>query len=121
MESETLFTDTIQLKDEDYEKYIANDTIGDRDKKHCHCHKPHSCGCSKDLFESIALVESAIAEILNAESEKLQKSVRLACDIDDLLDINKSVRSTLIHTTFLEQTLFAKLETVCNGCKKDHH
>ena len=119
------FDDTVLCSDESYEKNMEGQTCVEKDKKrcdfpkHCDCPKPKPCDDTKDIIESIALTESALAQILGAEGEKLQKAVKLACTIDDLMKINKSVQSTLIHATFLEQTLFAKLETVCNGCKKE--
>lgn len=119
MENVSSFDDAVRFSDECYEKYIESAACDERDKKRCDCQKPNPCDCAKDVIESIALVEAALAHILNAEGEKLQKAVKIACSVDDLLKINKSVRSTLIHATFLEHTLFAKLETVCNGCKKD--
>lgn len=118
MESISHFDDAIQFSDECYEKYIEAASCCDRDKKCCNCPNKKSCVCAKDVIESIALVEASLAHILNAEGEKLQKVVKLACTVEDLLKINKSVRSTLIHATFLEHTLFAKLETVCNDCVK---
>lgn len=110
------FDDAVRYSDECYEKYMENSACCERNKKGCGCPCPDPCDCTKDLIESIALVESALAHILNAEGEKLQKAVSLACSVEELLKINRSVRSTLIHATFLEQTLFAKLETVCSDC-----
>jgi len=84
-----------------------------------------SCGCCKDkcgkeeccpaqsvckLIESVALQEAGLAHILNAEGEKLQKAVRLACTVDDLLCVNKSVVKTINSVTQLEQVLLAKLQ-----------
>lgn len=119
MDTVSNFDDAVRLSDECYEKFLESASCDERDNHRCCCQKPNSCDCAKDVIESIALVEAALAHILNAEGEKLQKAVKLACTVDDLLKINKSVRSTLIHATFLEHTLFAKLETVCNGCKRD--
>lgn len=83
----------------------------------CNCHsKPEKEKCKVDIVDSIALTEAALANILNAEGEKLQKAVKLSCSPEELLKINKSVQTTLTHVTFLEQTLFAKLETFCNDC-----
>lgn len=118
MENVSDFDEAVRYSDECFEKYIESTSCCERDRKHCDCQKCNPC-CAKDVINSIALVEAALAHILNAEGEKLQKAVQLACSIDDLLKINRSVRSTLIHATFLEHTLFAKLETVCSNCKKD--
>jgi hypothetical protein len=58
------------------------------------------------------LEEAGLAHILNAEGEKLQKAVALACSVDDLLKINKSVVTTINSVTQLEQVLLAKLQAV---------
>lgn len=97
----------------------------------CHCGnkncKKKPCGCENedkekqcmcDLIESVALVETALSHILNAEGEKLQKAVELACDIDDLLEINKSVNKTLTTAVMLENALYTKLEVLNDLCRK---
>lgn len=76
----------------------------------CECQNCCSSLCS--LLESIALNEAALSHILNAEGEKLQKAVQIADSIHDLLEIDCSVIQTLTRVTFLEQTLYAKLEAV---------
>ena len=72
-------------------------------------------GCSCDVVESIARAECALAHILNAEGEKLQKAVEIADNICELLEINQSVNKTITKITFLEQVLYAKLEAVSDG------
>ena len=116
MESMQNFEDAIRMSDECFEKYIKSTACCDRDKKCCNCQRPNPCVGIQDVIQSIALAEAALAHVLNAEGEKLQKAVQLACNVEDLLKIDASVRSTLIHATFLEQTLFTKLETVLNEC-----
>lgn len=71
-----------------------------------------------DVIESIANEEAAIAHILNAESEKLQKIINSSyVNAQDLLAANKSIKSTLDTIIGLEISLKAKLEmfknTVC--------
>ncbi|WP_455619442.1 hypothetical protein [Eisenbergiella sp.] len=87
----------------------------------CSCKCNCKCGCCDcqsccaslcSLLESIALNEAALSHILNAEGEKLQKAVRIADSIHDLLEIDRSVSQTITRVTFLEQTLYAKLEAV---------
>lgn len=119
METVPDLKDALRHSDECFEKYIESTSCCDRENKRCCCPKPDPCISIQDVIESIALTESALAHILNAEGKKLQKAVQLACIVDDLLEINQSVRSTLIHAVFLEQTLFTKLETVCSGCRQD--
>ena len=62
-----------------------------------------------------------MAHVLNAEGEKLQKAVKLACSVDDLLKVNRSVVRTINSVTQLEQSLLAKLQTAidsreCSSC-----
>lgn len=63
-----------------------------------------------DLIESTATVEASIANILNAESEKLQKAVKLADSIEELLEINNSINKTIINITQLEYILYSTLQ-----------
>ncbi|MGI6070023.1 MAG: hypothetical protein ACOYBE_06305 [Blautia sp.] len=116
METVPNFEDAVRLSDECFEKYMESTSYCDRDKKRCNCQRPNPCIGIQDVIQSIALAEAALAHVLNAEGEKLQKAVQLACNVDDLLKIDASVRSTLIHAAFLEQTLFTKLETVLSEC-----
>lgn len=90
----------------------------------CGCHGKNCCDnidcccgedCDCDIIESIAKSECALAHILNAEGEKLQKAVELAENICDLLKVNRSVQKTITRVTFLEQVLYAKLEAVIGG------
>ncbi|MEG0759390.1 MAG: hypothetical protein RR505_13355 [Raoultibacter sp.] len=69
-------------------------------------------GGANAVMESIALMEASLAHILNAEGEKIQKAVAEASDICQLLEVNKSVRETLICVTHLEQTLYDKLHVL---------
>ena len=77
-----------------------------------------------DIIESIALVETAISHILNAEGEKIQKAVQISDNICELLEVNNSVRNTIRDITELECMLSRKLEIAIskmeggdyNGC-----
>ena len=73
------------------------------------------CGCG-DVLESIALTEAALAHILNAEGEKLQKIISCTCDPQTLLAFNESVNVTLVNATCLEQVLVRKLEALKGLC-----
>ena len=127
------FNDAVKFSDECFQNFVESEEFCERNKNNCSCcnKKPDRCDnknccccpcppdnkqCSKDVIGSIALVESSLAHILNAEGEKIQKAVKLTCSVDELLKINRSVQNTLIHATFLEHTLFAKLDRVCSGC-----
>ncbi|MEG0228517.1 MAG: hypothetical protein RR446_01045 [Lachnospiraceae bacterium] len=70
-------------------------------------------GCNA-VLESIALMEVSIAHILNAEGEKIQKAVAESSCISQLLEVNESVRETIVSATHLEQVLFEKLHALCN-------
>ena len=71
-----------------------------------------------DIIESVALEEFALAHILNAESEKLMAAVNnSSTTAEELMAINKSVKSTISAITRLEMLLQAKLDlfssTIC--------
>lgn len=87
--------------------------------KLCKCNflcRPKDSDCTCDIIESIAQAESALAHILNAEGEKLQKAVEIADNVCELLEINNSVSRTITKVTFLEQVLYAKLDAINNLC-----
>ena len=69
-----------------------------------------------DIIESVALQETALSHILNAEGEKIQKMVALE-DVtpDVLLATNKSVESMVNAVSKLEMILHSKL-SVFDGC-----
>lgn len=69
-----------------------------------------------DIIESVALQETALSHILNAEGEKIQKMVALE-DVtpDVLLATNKSVESMVNAVSRLEMILHSKL-SVFDGC-----
>lgn len=64
------------------------------------CKHVDKCCAAASLLQSIALEETAISHILNAEGEKLQKAISLSeCSHDDLLDVNKSVEDMVDKIT----------------------
>lgn len=73
-----------------------------------------------DIIESVALQETALSHILNAEGEKIQKMVALP-DVtpEVLLATNKSVESVVNAVSRLEMILQSKLSTfgscLCDG------
>lgn len=82
------------------------------------CEHKSPCACEKnkcckdeicDIIESIALIETAISHILNAEGEKIQKAVKIACKCEDLIEVNESVARTITNVTMLESVLTDKL------------
>ena len=90
----------------------------DRKKKTYKCtekgeHKRTPCEDEMcDIIASIALTEAALAHILNAEGEKLQKAVEVTSDICRLLKVNESVLETIMNVTHLEHILFLKLTAI---------
>ncbi|MEG1900646.1 MAG: hypothetical protein RR161_03755 [Bacilli bacterium] len=76
------------------------------------CKESSNCDFGYDIMESIALVETAISHILNAEGEKIQKIISLTDDPDVILKVNESVNTVIKNVTFLEQVLYGKLELV---------
>ncbi|MEG0963492.1 MAG: hypothetical protein RR139_08745 [Lachnospiraceae bacterium] len=63
-----------------------------------------------DLIESIALQETGLSHILNAEGEKIQAFVAFpGVTPDQLLAVNASVQSTVNAITSLEMVLQSKL------------
>ena len=64
-----------------------------------------------DLFESIALQQAALAHILNAEGEKLQKVFSIpGISPEIILQTNQSVESMVNSIASLESILKQKLD-----------
>lgn len=64
-----------------------------------------------NIIESIAMEESSLSHILNAESEKIMAVVENPnATAEELLSINRSVKSTISSITRLESILLAKLD-----------
>lgn len=80
------------------------------------------CQAITDMIESIALEEAALAHILNAEGEKIQKFTAPAAapTPEILLAVNKSVNDMVKAITNLEIVLSTKLdlfgECLCDEC-----
>ncbi|MEG0275955.1 MAG: hypothetical protein RR630_02900 [Coprobacillus sp.] len=86
-------------------------------KLQSHCHKPCHQECN-DIIESIALMETSLSHILNAEGEKLQKILACSNDPCMILEVNEAVNQTIINVTHLEHVLYSKLETAKSLCEK---
>lgn len=64
-----------------------------------------------DLIQSVALQETALSHILNAEGEKMQAIIGMECVCpNQLLELNQSVQSMVSAITRLEVILQSKLE-----------
>lgn len=63
-----------------------------------------------DIIESIAMEESSISHILNAESEKLEAIINIPnVSAEELLAANESIKNTVDIIVQLELNLQAKL------------
>ena len=67
-----------------------------------------------DIIESIALQETGLSHILNAEGEKIQKVVATASTSEELLAVNRSVESMVNAVSRLEMVLQGKLDLLLN-------
>ncbi|MEG0289878.1 MAG: hypothetical protein RR941_00575, partial [Erysipelotrichaceae bacterium] len=72
-----------------------------------------------DLFESVALQQTGISHILNAEGEKIQNQLSRVATIEDLLILNASIKSMVDSLTRLELMLQAKL-AMFEACSCKH-
>ena len=72
-----------------------------------------------DLIQSVALEETALSHILNAEGEKLQKIFAIEdVSAENILATNKSVESMVNSVSNLEMVLRDKIEMFHScGCK----
>lgn len=76
---------------------------------------PQHANVSSDLLESIALEEAALAAILNAEAEKLQKladHLPVPCNMEQVLDFQKITLAIIQAVQLKEMILSDKLDKV---------
>lgn len=78
------------------------------------------CQAVTDVISSVALQQTALSHILNAEGEKIQKVVQLATTPEELLVVNKSVNGMVDSIARLEMLLQNKLslfsDCLCEDC-----
>lgn len=86
------------------------------------------CKAITDLISSVAEEQEALARILDAEHEKIEKATDLRnVDLDDLIEIDKSVERILAAATRLELAFQLKLalfeDCLCpdTPCRGDEH
>ncbi|MGN0998014.1 MAG: hypothetical protein ACI4PO_00510 [Faecousia sp.] len=74
------------------------------------------------LIESVAKQQEALAEILEAEHRKIQKTTELTnVDVDDLVEIDESVERVIAAVTRLELALQLKLDLFHDClCPEEH-
>ena len=74
-----------------------------------------------DIIESVALQQTGLSHILNAEGEKIQAALKIAQTTDELLKVNDSVKLMVNSITRLETLLQGKLELfnncICDNCE----
>lgn len=89
------------------------------------CTDISKCCAATSLLQSIALDETAISHILNAEGEKLQKAISMEhCSHKDLIEVNQSVENMVEKITNLEMVLKSKLDLIkpiLEDCDKKPH
>lgn len=87
--------------------------------------KKPTCACDRektvtDIIESVALEQAALAHIMNAEGEKIQSAVKIATNVEELIDVNESVQATLDAVFRVELALQSKLllfsDCLCQSC-----
>lgn len=76
-------------------------------------------GCA-NVIASIALAEASVAHILNAEGEKIQKTLELASEPGEVIAVNRSVSETVRHIARLEQILCEKLALAKETLEQSH-
>ena len=82
------------------------------------CKKSPRQQAISDLIQSIALEETAISHIMNAEAEKIKKAKDLDFDGNQMIEINNSVARMTKSVTELSITLKNKLNLFGSGlCK----
>lgn len=78
------------------------------------------CQAITDIITSVALEQTALSHIINAEGEKIQKIVANAQSAEEMLAVNKSVKSMVNAISRLEMVLQGKLEMfedcLCTEC-----
>lgn len=79
------------------------------------------CQAITDLIGSVALEQTALSHILNAEGEKIQRFVAAAATSAELFAVNASVKSMVNAVSRLEMVLLAKLDLfedcLCGECR----
>ncbi|RTE00423.1 hypothetical protein EJQ19_31400 [Paenibacillus whitsoniae] len=80
-----------------------------------------------DLLKSIALEETAISHLLNAEAEKMQAFVGKELDFptcpsnEDIINFNETVSQFVDVLVMKEWLLLRKLENILRAARKQSH
>lgn len=91
-------------------KHKGNKTMG---MPKIECKDIDKCCAATSILQSIALQEAALAHIINAEGEKIQKVVCMEyVELKDLVAVNESVTEMIEKITALEIVLKNKAELI---------
>lgn len=78
------------------------------------------CQAITDIITSVALEQTALSHILNAEGEKIQKIIGTAETAEEMLIVNESVKDMIASIARLEMILQSKLslfeDCLCDEC-----
>ena len=88
------------------------------------CDFPWPCSLDTSICEvvkSVALIENALATLINCESEKIKDAINKSKCTKELVDINNSVSKTITNISMLEQNLKEKLDTALEIYKETNH
>ena len=82
--------------------------------------KNKRCDAITDIIESVALEQTALSHILNAEGEKIDSTVKFSESHEEIIEVNNSVLQMVNAITRLETMLHGKLELfkdcLCTEC-----
>lgn len=65
-----------------------------------------------DIIESIALEETALAHIINAQAEKIQRAIECEGDLGDLIRIDAAISDVLKNVIKIQMLLQFRLEEI---------
>ncbi len=82
------------------------------------CEKTPRAQAISDIFMSVALGQTALAHILNAEAEKIDKAEEIKASSSEMIDINNSVSEMVRSISTMEMLLQRKLGLFsdCDPC-----
>lgn len=103
----------------DCESYLSSTTTTFDELCSCNCWVNDStcldCDCCDEIckvIDAIAKIEIELANLLNAESEKINYATKNSATIDELVAINNSVSKTVKKITELELTIIELLDVL---------
>lgn len=78
----------------------------------CCFNKEHNCKKDNDIIDSIACIEYSIADLIKAESIKIENSLKKTDEICKIIKLNNSATKMIRNITLLETVLVGKLEII---------